>query len=150
MRKLSVGNSFLAEAAEALKKGQAVRIKIGGESMYPFIRGGKDIVDIVPCPPEEELKRWSCYLYYWEGKYMVHRYIGAEGGYGLFIGDGNLARIERVKRNEVVGRLLYIQRPDGRRTDCSDKLWLAKGRLWHYLKPLRIGILPLLKRIYRP
>ena len=40
MRKLVVGNEFLAEAAEALRQGKSVKARIDGWSMYPFIRGG--------------------------------------------------------------------------------------------------------------
>lgn len=55
MRKLIVPNSFLSEAAEALRAGQTVKLHIDGQSMYPFIHGGKDLVEVVPCPPEGEL-----------------------------------------------------------------------------------------------
>ena len=48
MRKITVSNDFFAEAAEALRQGQTVKLLIGGQSMYPFIRGGIDLVEVVP------------------------------------------------------------------------------------------------------
>ena len=95
MRKVTLPNQFLAEAARALADGETVKIQITGESMYPFIRSGRDTVEIVPCPPEGELPAWCCPFYQWGGNYMIHRYIGSEGSDCLMLGDGNVARIER-------------------------------------------------------
>ena len=47
MRKIVVSNNFFNEAAKALKQGQTVKLLIGGHSMYPFIRGGIDLVEVV-------------------------------------------------------------------------------------------------------
>ena len=147
MRKLVIGNEFLAEAAEALRQGKAVKVRIDGESMYPFIRGGKDLVELVPCDAESELPAWCCPFYCWEGHYMVHRYIGREGADCLMLGDGNLARVERVRRSEVIGLLRYIYRPDGSVQDCLDAQWLRKGALWYKLRPVRRFLLALIKRL---
>ena len=147
MRKLVVGNGFLAEAAEALRQGKTVKARIDGGSMYPFIRGGKDVVELVPCDADSELPAWCCPFYYWEGHYMVHRYIGREGDYCLMLGDGNLARIERVKRSEIIGLLRYIYLPDGSVQDCQDAKWLRKGALWYRLRPVRRFLLPVMKRL---
>ena len=147
MRKLVIGNEFLAEAAEALRQGKTVKVRIDGESMYPFIRGGKDLVELVPCDAESELPAWCCPFYCWEGHYMVHRYIGREETDCLMLGDGNLARVERVRRSEVIGLLRYIYRPDGSVQDCLDARWLRKGALWYKLRPVRRFLLPLMKRL---
>ena len=48
MRKIVVSNNFFNEAAKALKQGQTVKLLIGGHSMYPFIKGGIDLVEVVP------------------------------------------------------------------------------------------------------
>lgn len=148
MRKITVSNAFFAEAAEALKQGQTVKLLIGGQSMYPFIRGGIDLVEVVPCPPEAELPAWCCPFYQWEGRYMIHRYIGREGDEYLTLGDGNVARIERVKREEIIGVLRYIYRPDGARVDCNDKDWLKKAKWWYRLRCLRRWLLPIFKMLH--
>lgn len=147
MRKLVVPNSFLAEAAEALKRGEEVKLHIDGQSMYPFIRGGIDLVEVVPCPPEGDLPDWCCPFYLWEGRYMIHRYIGSEGDECLMLGDGNIARIERVKRHEIIGLLKTIIHPDGSIQDCSDPRWLKKAVWWNKLRPIRRWLLPLMKML---
>ena len=78
---------------------------------------------------------------------MVNRYIGREGTDCLMLGDGNLARVERVRRSEIIGLLRYIYRPDGSVQDCLDARWLRKGALWYKLRPVRRFLLPLMKRL---
>lgn len=149
MRKVTLPNEFLGEAAEALKKGERVRIFITGQSMYPFIRSGKDTVEIVPCPPEGELPELCCPFYCWEGHYMIHRYIGRRGDDYLMLGDGNLARIERVKRSEIIGLLHCIRHADGTVQDCNDPRWLRRARWWVRLRPIRRWLIAFLRYIVR-
>ena len=148
MKKLTVSNSFLGEAAEALKQGHAVKLLIGGQSMYPFIKGGVDLVEVVPCPPEGELPKCCCPFNHWEGRYMIHRYIGCEGDECLMLGDGNIARIERVKREEIVGLLQTIYHPDGTVQDCRDARWLKKAEWWYRLRFLRRWLLPAFRLLH--
>lgn len=165
MRKLTVPNDFFTNAAEALKQGHTVKLLIGGQSMYPFIRGGIDVVEIIPCPPEGELPAWCCPFFCWEGRYMIHRYIGRESREGseisegdegseinkddnyLMLGDGNVARIERVKRKDIIGLLRTIHRPDGTTQDCLDVRWLKKAEWWYRLRYIRRWLLPFIKMI---
>lgn len=142
MRKLIVPNSFLSMAEEELRAGRSVRLYIDGTSMYPFIRGGVDEVEVVPCPPEGDLPAWCCPFYCWEGRYMIHRYIGTEGGNCVMLGDGNLARREKVRREDIIGLLSRIYRPDGSVQDCSDPKWLRKAKLWYRLRPFRRILIP--------
>ena len=142
MRKVVVPNGFLSLAEDELRAGRSVRLHIDGESMYPFIRGGVDEVEIVPCPAEGELPLWCCPFYKWEEQYMVHRYIGSEGGECVMLGDGNIFRRERVRREEIIGILNRIFHPDGSVQDCNDPRWIRRGRLWYRLLPLRRFLIP--------
>ncbi len=149
MRKIVVPNSFLAEAAETLRNGKPVKLRIDGQSMFPFIKGGVDLVEVVPFMPQDELPELCCPFYLWEDRYMIHRYIGRDGDDYLMLGDGNLARIERVKRSEIFGLLKTIYYPNGSEQDCSDPHWLNCARWWVRLRPLRRFLLPIIKRVYR-
>lgn len=142
MRKIVVPNNFLSLAEEELRAGRTVRLHIDGQSMYPFIRGGVDEVEVVPCPSEGNLPAWCCPFYQWEGRYMIHRYVGTEDGDCIMLGDGNLVRKERVRREDVVGILSRIYRPDGSVQDCNDPRWLRRGELWYRLRPLRRILIP--------
>lgn len=132
-----------------LRKGQTVKLHIDGQSMFPFIRGGIDLVEVVPCLMEGDLPDWCCPFYQWEGQYMIHRYIGQEGDECLMLGDGNLSRIERVKRPEIIGLLRTIYHPDGTVQDCREKRWLKKGEWWYRLRFLRRGLLPLFRLFHK-
>ena len=133
-----VPNIFLQEAAEILKSGQPVRLHIDGQSMYPFIRGGKDEVEVVPYDGVSALPLWCAAFYCWEGKYMIHRYIGTK--------EGNLVRIEAVEPTAVYGILSTIYHPDGSAQDCNEKAWLSRGKWWYRLRGIRRFLIPLLKR----
>ncbi|MBE6286955.1 MAG: hypothetical protein E7099_02015 [Mediterranea massiliensis] len=146
MRKITLPNSFLAEAAEMLRNGQTVRLHIDGASMYPFIRGGKDEVELLPHQGTTPLTPWCCAFYCWEGQYMIHRYIGKYEETCLMMGDGNLARIEQVPISEVIGILSTIYHPDGSKQDCLDSRWLKRGHLWYRLRHIRRFLIPLLKK----
>ena len=113
--------------------------------MYPFIRGGIDLVELVPCDSDSELPAWCCPFYCWQGRYMVHRYIGCNGNDCLMLGDGNLARVEHVKRHEIIGLLRYIYYPDGRIQDCTDPRWLRLGALWYKVRFIRRFLLLLIR-----
>lgn len=146
MRKVVVGNEFLANAAESLRRGQRVRLLIDGQSMYPFIHGGRDYVEVEPCPPTGDLPAWCCPFYLWEGRYMIHRYIGKDSeGRCCMLGDGNLVRVETVEREEIIGLLRTIHRPDGSVQDCRDPQWLRRGMWWYRLRYMRRVLLPVCK-----
>lgn len=142
MKKI-VPNIFLQEAAEVLKSGQPVRLHIDGRSMYPFIRGGKDEVEVVPYDGVSALPLWCGAFYCWEGKYMIHRYIGMKEGKLQMMGDGNLVRIETVEPTAIYGILSKIYHPDGSVQDCSDKTWLNRGKWWYRLRSIRRFLIPL-------
>lgn len=145
IRKVVMHNQFLANAAELLAEGNTVRIKIDGQSMFPFIRGGKDEVILAPYSPHAPLQRGTCALFLWNGHYMVHRYIGKKDGLFLMMGDGNLAQIEEVPQNAIKGILKTICHPNGSQQDCLEKKWLAKGIWWYRLRKLRRFLIPLLR-----
>ena len=48
MRRIIYQNHFLEEVTRLLQEGSSVRVRIDGESMHPFIVGGKDEVMLIP------------------------------------------------------------------------------------------------------
>ncbi|MDO5490458.1 MAG: S24/S26 family peptidase [Bacteroidaceae bacterium] len=147
MRKLVVPNSFFADAAEALKNGQSVRLHVDGQSMYPFIHGGKDEILVAPYDGKSPLEPWCCPFYQWGGNYMIHRLIGSDGDICRMLGDGNLYRIEEVPRHEIIGILRIIYHPDGSEQDCMDSRWLKKAQWWYRLRKVRRFLIPLFRML---
>ena len=145
MRKLVVSNDFFAEAAEVLRSGRSVRLHVDGQSMYPFIHGGIDEIEVVPydgiTPPEP----WCCPFYRWNGSYMIHRFIGKNGDNWQMLGDGNICRVEEVPQKEIIGILRTIYHPDGTTQDCRDRRWLRRAAWWYRLRRVRRFLIPLFR-----
>ena len=145
MRKLVVPNSFFEEAAETLRQGNTVRLHVDGQSMYPFIKGGKDEIEVAPYDGKSPLDPWCCPFYKWEGNYMIHRFIGMNGDLYQMLGDGNLYRIEEVPKKDIAGILRTIYHPDGTEQDCRDARWIKKAIWWYKLRKIRRFLFPLLR-----
>lgn len=148
MRKVVFQNSFMEEIASLLREGQSVKIRVDGMSMFPFINGVSDEIELIPYDKETcSLELWQCVFFQWKGHYMVHRYVGDKEGMYCMMGDGNLAQVEMVGEKDVYGILGTIYRSDGSVQDCNDKRWLCKGKWWYRLRKLRRFLL-LLYRIF--
>ena len=147
--KLILPNEFLAVAEEELKAGKCVKILADGASMHPFIRGAEDYAEVEPLKNDEDLKLWEAYLFKYDGKYIIHRFIGKQGDLYRFLGDGNLKFEERAKRENVIGRLKKIHKPNGKVVDATSEKWIRRGKTWYKLLPLRRYLLAALRRGYR-
>ena len=147
--KLILPNEFLSVAEEELEEGRSVRLLADGASMNPFIHGGKDYAEIAPLDADADLELWQVYLFKYNGQYIIHRFIGKDGEIFRMLGDGNLWIEERVMREDVIGVLHKIHRPDGKSVVCTSEKWKRKGKLWNQLLPLRRYLLGVWRRLYR-
>lgn len=142
-----VNNQYFAQAAERLASGTAVRLSVMGNSMLPFIIGGKDQVTLVPYTGQD-LPLGIAALYQWEGKYMIHRLVKKDESHYHFLGDGNICRFETIKRNEVLGILQTIHHPDGKETDTTGRCWLHLGMIWYHIRPVRRYLLFIFRKLF--
>lgn len=149
MKRQIVQNNFLEGVAAMLAEGQSVRVRIDGESMYPFIRGSKDEVELVPYQSGTQLPLWTCLFFKWRESYIVHRYVGKEGSFFCFMGDGNLVQVEKVEESNILGILRTIYHSDGTEQDCLNSKWLCWGALWYRMRKFRRFLLPLYRRLIR-
>ena len=118
---------LLGEVAAVLREGREAVITPTGNSMLPFIRNGKDRV---------ELRR----MVRTGGRYILHRIIAIDGEALTLMGDGNLRGTEHCTTADVIGTVTEIIRPDGRRRAPG------KGRVWRALRPVRRYILAVYRR----
>ena len=147
--KLILPNEFLSIAEEELREGKSVKILADGASMYPFIKGGKDYAEVVPMPSDMEPKLWQAYLFKYNGKYVIHRFVAKEGDIYRMLGDGNLKIEERVKRRDIIGILNRIHKANGETVDTTTKKWQRKGKIWNRMLPFRRYLLAIIRRMYR-
>ena len=146
MRRIVFQNHFFEEIAQLLQEGHPVRVRIDGESMHPFIVGGKDEVLLIPYDKKTPIELWSCIFYKWKGHYMIHRFVGLQDGQYCMMGDGNLVQIERIEESDILGILQTIYHADGSTQYCLGKKWLCQGRYWFKFRKLRRFLLPIYRK----
>lgn len=127
-------DSFFTEAARMLSQGYNVTIKAKGDSMFPFIRDGRD--DVVLGKPDT-MEVGDIVLAHIPGKgYVLHR-IYRMGGNGLtLMGDGNLHGTERCRKGDVLGKATLVLR-GGRAVECASLAERRRATLWRWLLPVR-------------
>ena len=134
---------LLPEIARLIAEGKEVRFTPSGVSMRPFIEGGKDSVilaslarlsrrgDIVLAKAQNSLGQTT---------YVLHRILRIENDNTIVLqGDGNLTGEEKCRREDIIGQVIRIERPNG------SKKCLSRGLFWQALLPLRKWLL----KIYR-
>ena len=139
MRKVTLPNEvLLEEAATLLDEGREVCFVPKGNSMLPFIRGGKDSVVLKKKSPVEvgdiALVRLP------ESRYVMHRVVKVRPEEVVLMGDGNCKGQERCHPADVLGVVAYIVK--GER-----QVRPGKARLWRVLLPFRRYILAIYRRI---
>ncbi len=144
---MRIANDILIpELARLLADGKEVRFTPSGVSMRPFIEGDKDSVvlaQLTRAPRVGDILLVQSETLCGKQTYVLHRLVRVEhapqGESYILQGDGNLAGEERCEQGDIIGRVIAIETPSGRRKP------LTKGRLWYALKPARKWLL----KIYR-
>ena len=140
---MKIANDILIpELARLMATGKEVRFTPSGVSMRPYIEGDRDSVILAPmnrAPRVGDILLAQVETLCGSKTYVLHRLIRIEGEMLVLQGDGNLAGEERCNAADIIGRVIAIESPKGRR-----KL-LTRGRLWYALRQLRKYLL----KIYR-
>ena len=144
---LRLPNAFLfPEVARLLEEGCTVTLPAKGDSMFPFVAGGRDEVVLRKAAT---VRTGDIVLAEVPGKgYVIHRVYRIAEGQLTLMGDGNLRGVERCSRAHVIARAVRIIRPDGSSADCCSPSELRKARLWRRLLPLRRILLAVWRRTH--
>ena len=135
MTKMILPNELvLEEAGKLLEEGREVVITPLGDSMLPFIRGGKDEVTLKAMP---HVDVGDIVLARLPGPtYVLHRVVDRNRSLLVLMGDGNVRGMESCTRDDVMGTVTSINGiPPG------------DGMIWRYLKPFRRILLAIYKRL---
>ena len=128
---------LLEEAGRLLEEGREVCFTPLGNSMLPFIRGGKDSVRLRKNP---DVAVGDIVLVRLPGRYVLHRVIRRDGEQLVLMGDGNVSGTEPCSLADVIGTVTAIVRGD--RT-----IQPGPARWWRRLRPIRRYILAIYRRI---
>ena len=157
---------IIEEAIRLVGEGVSVTLPVNGNSMLPFIIGGKESV-ILQKPfdrlrdrtvgepqsavgePVEPRVGDGVLAWVKGGYYVVHRIIATDGDAVTLMGDGNLAITEQCARSDIKALVTHVVDADGRRReiDCLWRRWAA--RLWWHLRSIRRYLLALYRKIVK-
>lgn len=116
-----------------------------GMSMYPFIVGGRDTIEL--SSPGDIMKGdivAACIPP--GGEYMLHRVYKVNGDDVTLMGDANLVAVEKCRRSDVVAKAIAIVR-NGRRIPLSSRRERLAAAAWIALRPLRRPAIYILRNL---
>lgn len=124
-------------ASEILTRGNALRFRAHGRSMYPFIRDG-DVVEVKPVQAAAVGLGDVVLCRYGEGRLVAHRVIGVSTENGRCVlamkGDSARHRDAPIYSEQVLGQVIVIER-GGRKVPLKGNLCRLANRLWAWLSP---------------
>ena len=137
-------NEIIEEAIRLARKGVNVTLPVNGNSMLPFIIGGKESV-ILHRPGLIDVG--DVVLAWVDGcRYVVHRIIRIDGDNVTLMGDGNLTT-EHCTLSDIKARVTHV-------VDAKDKThylynrWRMLGaKVWYWLRPIRRYLLAIYRRL---
>ena len=144
VHKVLPNNEILRDLIQLVNEGQRVVLPVKGNSMLPFIIGGKESVELVK---PERVAVGDVVLAWINGcRFVVHRVIRIDGDHVQLMGDGNLSAEEYCQISDVKARAEYVITPHGKRRYLYTPQRLRFSRLWGKLLPVRRWILAVYRR----
>ena len=151
MTKTVENEILIPEMAELLAEGKEVCFTPTGVSMRPFIEGGRDVVTLRKLPEVRvgdivlaAINHQSQITNHKSPKaFVLHRVIAVDGNHVTLQGDGNLSGTEQCATADVLGTVVRIETPRGRR-----KL-LTRGRLWYRIRGGRKWWLKIYRKVLK-
>lgn len=119
--KIIKNEALFADADEILSAGGNVSLRVKGHSMRPFLRNGRDLVELSPISAGA-LRRGMVVLFRHKGRHILHRIRRISGDRLTIKGDGNHRMTEYASREDVVAYVLAAER-DGQRIDYGSPRW---------------------------
>ena len=139
-------NEIIRSAIALVNEGMRVTFPVKGNSMLPFIIGGKESVDLVK---PEHPKVGDVVLAWVEAcRYVVHRIIQIEGDQVTLMGDGNCVGVEHCRLDEIAALALNVVTPGGKHCPLYSPWRVRASHLWWKLLPVRRWILAVYRRTY--
>ena len=139
-------NEIIEEAIRLVREGVNVTLPVNGNSMLPFIIGGKEsvilhsqggIVDV-----GDVVLAWV------DGnRYVVHRIIKLDYDRVTLMGDGNVAVTEHCRLNDIKARVTHVVSADNKERDLHNRWRMHAAKLWYWLRPVRRVLLAIYRRV---
>lgn len=137
-------NILLAEVSRLLDEGHDVCLMTKGNSMLPFIIGGRDSVIL---RKSSTVAAGDIVLAHLNGEnYVLHRVVSVASGNVTLMGDGNIRGREHCATEDVCGTVISIIDNQGKKKDCRNRSHMRKAKIWIALLPVRRYLLAIMRR----
>ena len=139
-------NEIIEEAIRLAREGVRVTFPVKGQSMLPFIIGGKE--SVILRGPGGLVDVGDVVLAWVDGnRYVVHRIIRIDGNRVTLMGDGNVACTEHCMLNDIKARVTHVVSADNKERDLHNRWRMLAAKMWYWLRPIRRYLLAIYKRI---
>jgi hypothetical protein len=138
-------HEIIEEAILLVDEGVSVTLPVNGNSMLPFIIGGKESVIL----QQPELPKVGGVVLAWADgyRYVVHRIVRIDGERVTLMGDGNLIGTEHCLIGDIKARVTHVVDAKGR-THYLYKGWRKlAAKVWYWLRPVRRYLLAIYRRL---
>ena len=138
-------NLIIEEAIRLVNEGMSVTLPVNGQSMLPFIIGGKESVILQkPLKP----KVGNVVLAWVDGsRYVVHRIIHISEDDVTLMGDGNIVGTERCTLRDLKALATHVVTADEKIHALDNRWRMLAARLWFLLRPVRRYLLAIYRRL---
>ena len=138
-------NEIIEEAIRLVREGVNVTLPVNGNSMLPFIIGGKDSV-ILHRPGLIDVG--DVVLAWVDGnRYVVHRIIKLDYDRVTLMGDGNVAVTEHCRLNDIKARVTHVVDAKDRTHYLYNRWRMLGAKVWYWLRPIRRYLLAIYRRL---
>ena len=136
---------IIEEAIRLVREGVGVTLPVDGQSMLPFIIGGKESV-ILQRPGLIDVG--DVVLAWVENRrYVVHRIIQIDDDCVTLMGDGNLMGTEHCLLNLIKARVKHVVDEKERTHDLYKGWRKLAAKVWYWLRPVRRYLLAIYRRL---
>ena len=136
---------ILEEAIRLVQEGVSVTLPVNGNSMLPFIIGGRESVIL----KRADLVDVGDVVLAWvEGcRYVVHRIIRVDGEHITLMGDGNIVGTEHCTVGDIKAFVTHVVDANGKIHDINNKWRRRAAKVWFWIRPIRRYILAIYRRL---
>lgn len=134
---------FFENISSLLEDGKDVKILVKGDSMQPFIKGGRDYVTLQKSDTYnigDIVLANAIDFYNRKRVFILHRIVSISNGTITLMGDGNIKNYEYCKITDIKGKAIILHKN-------GQKLPIPNATLWIKLKPIRRLLLAINRRI---
>ena len=136
---------ILEEAIRLVREGVSVTLPVNGNSMLPFIIGGRESVILKRAGLVDV---GDVVLAWVEGcRYVVHRIIRIDGNHITLMGDGNIVGTEHCIVGDIKAIVTHVVDANGKIHDINNKWRRRAAKVWFWIRPIRRYILAIYRRL---